>query len=188
MIAVTVGTGIGGGLIFDGVMYRGAHGMAAEIGHLTVEPDGRSCGCGQKGCWEQYASGNALVREARAIAAEERLSAAILLELGDGTPEGVQGAHITEAARLGDPAALGAFAIVGQWLGRGIASLTALLDPEIFVIGGGVSEAGDLLFVPTRAAFLEYLSGRDSRPTPEIRLAELGNDAGIVGAADLART
>lgn len=188
MIAITVGTGIGGGLIFDGALYRGMHGMAAEVGHLCVDPGGRSCGCGQRGCWEQYGSGNALVREARALASDERADAAILLDLGDGTPEGVQGAHITEAARLGDPVALDSFSIVGHWLGIGLASLAAVLDPEVFVIGGGVSEAGDLLFVPTRASFLEHLSGREIREVPEVKLAELGNDAGIVGAADLART
>lgn len=187
-IAITVGTGIGGGLIFDGALYRGMHGMAAEVGHLCVEPGGRSCGCGQRGCWEQYGSGNALVRTARELASDRRDEASILLELGDGTPEGVQGAHVTESARLGDPVSLEAFAVTGGWLGRGMADLAAVLDPEAFVIGGGVSEAGDLLFVPTRASFLEHLSGRAYRVVPELRLAELGNDAGIVGAADLART
>lgn len=187
-IAITVGTGIGGGLIFDGALYRGMHGMAAEVGHLCVEPGGRSCGCGQRGCWEQYGSGNALVRTARELASDRRDEASILLELGDGTPEGVQGAHVTESARLGDPVSLEAFAVTGGWLGRGMADLAAVLDPEAFVIGGGVSEAGDLLFVPTRASFLEHLSGRAFRVVPELRLAELGNDAGIVGAADLART
>ena len=188
MIAITVGTGIGGGLILDGTLYRGPHGMAAEVGHMIVEPDGRPCGCGQRGCWEQYGSGNALVRQARILASDFREDAAILLELGDGTPEGVQGAHITEAARLGDKVALEAFAVTGGWLGRGMATLAAVLDPEVFVIGGGVSEAGDLLFVPTRKSFLEHLSGREIREVPGVRLAELGNDAGIVGAADLART
>ena len=95
---------------------------------------------------------------------------------------------MTESARLGDPVSLEAFAVTGGWLGRGMADLAAVLDPEAFVIGGGVSEAGDLLFVPTRASFLEHLSGRAYRVVPELRLAELGNDAGIVGAADLART
>ncbi len=187
MVAVTVGTGIGGGLIMNGALYRGTNGLAAEIGHLCVEPDGRQCGCGQKGCWEQYASGNSLVRWARALASENRTEAEILLDMGDGTPEGVQGAHVTAAARAGDPVALETFAITGTWLGRGMASLAAVLDPEVFVIGGGVSEAGDLLFVPTRQAFIDLLSGREHRPPVEVRLAELGNDAGIVGAADLAR-
>lgn len=187
MIAITVGTGIGGGLIFDGKLFRGKHGMAAEVGHMCLEPDGRPCGCGQRGCWEQYGSGNALVRAARILAADFRDEAKILLSLGDGTPEGVQGAHVTEAARKGDRIALEAFAVTGEALGRGMASLAAVLDPEVFVIGGGVSEAGDLLFVPTRTSFLEHFSGRELREVPEVRLAELGNDAGIAGAADLAR-
>lgn len=187
MVCVTVGTGIGGGLVFDGNLYRGAHGIAAEIGHLGVEPGGRLCGCGNRGCWEQYASGNALVREARVLAAERRDEAEVLLDLGDGTPEGVQGKHISEAARLGDAVALAAFDSLARWLGVGMADVTALLDPACFIIGGGVSEAGDLLLGATRRAFIASLSGRDSRPIPEIRLAELGNDAGMIGAADLAR-
>lgn len=187
MVAVTVGTGIGGGLILNNALYRGRYGSAAEIGHLTMVPHGRACGCGQRGCWEQYASGNALVRTARELASDQREAASIVLGLGDGTPEGVQGGHVTEAAKLGCPVSLETFAIIGDWLGRGIADLAAVLDPETFVIGGGVSEAGDLLFVPTRAAFLDHLSGADQRPKPQLLLAELGNDAGIAGAADLAR-
>jgi glucokinase len=188
IVAVTVGTGIGGGLIFGGRLYRGHHGMAAEVGHLCIEPGGRRCGCGLRGCWEQYASGNALVRTARELASDRRTEAKVMLELGDGSPEGIQGAHITDAARQGDPVALEAFTVTGGWLGRGMADLAAVLDPEAFVIGGGVSEAGDLLFVPTRASFLDHLTGREQREVPELRLAELGNDAGIVGAADLARS
>jgi glucokinase len=187
MVCVTVGTGIGGGLILGGNLYRGAHGVAAEFGHLSVEPSGRLCGCGNRGCWEQYASGNALVREARLLAAERRSEAQILLNLGDGSPEGVSGKNVTEAARLDDPVALAAFDYLARWLGQGIADLAAMLDPACFIIGGGVSEAGDLLLGPTRRAFVASLSGANSRPIPQIRLARLGNDAGLVGAADLAR-
>lgn len=187
IVCVTVGTGIGGGLIFDGHLFRGAHGVAAEFGHINIEPGGRLCACGNRGCWEQYASGNALVREARLIAADRRDEAAVLLDLGDGTPEGVEGQHVTIAARKGDPVALAAFDSLARWLGQGIADLTSILDPGCFVIGGGVSEAGDLLLGPTRRAFLTALSGREMRPLPEIRLAVLGNKAGLVGAADLAR-
>ncbi len=187
MVCVTVGTGIGGGLILGGHLYRGAHGVAAEFGHLCVEPEGRLCGCGNRGCWEQYASGNALVREARQLAADRRAEAQILLGLGDGSPEGVSGKHVTEAARLDDPVALAAFDYLAGWLGQGIADLTSLLDPACFIIGGGVSEAGDLLLGPTRRAFSAALSGGGTRPSPQIRLAKLGNAAGLVGAADLAR-
>lgn len=187
MVCITVGTGIGGGLVLAGNLFRGSHGVAAEIGHICVEPGGRLCGCGNRGCWEQYASGNALVREARYLAAERRNEASKLLALGDGTPEGVTGAHVSEAAQQGDPVALGAFDSVARWLGVGMADLTALLDPGVFVIGGGVSEAGDLLLGAVKRAYKDSVSGGDVRPIGEVRLAELGNKAGVVGAADLTR-
>jgi glucokinase len=184
---VTVGTGIGGGIVINGSLFRGAHGAAGEIGHINAVPDGRPCGCGRNGCLEQYASGNALVREARLLAAERRSEAGVLLELGDGTPEGVQGVHVTEAAKSGDPVAMAAFTIVGTWLGRGLADLAAVLDPEVFVIGGGVSEAGDLLLASARQTLADKLIGQQNRPAPVVRSAALGNSAGLVGAADLAR-
>lgn len=187
MVLVTVGTGIGGGIVIDGHLFRGAHGAAGEIGHLNAVPDGRPCGCGRNGCWEQYASGNALVREARILAADRRSEAGLLLSLGDGTPEGVEGHQITEAASAGDPIAIEAFATVGTWLGRGLADLAAVLDPELFVIGGGVSESGDLLLASARQTLADKLIGQQNRPAPVLRPAELGNRAGIVGAADLAR-
>jgi glucokinase len=184
---VTVGTGIGGGIVINDALFRGAHGVAGEIGHINAVPDGRPCGCGRNGCLEQYASGNALVREARLLAAERRSEAGALLELGDGTPEGVQGLHVTEAAKAGDPVAMGAFSIVGTWLGRGLADLAATLDPEVFVIGGGVSEAGDLLLASARQTLADKLIGQQNRPAPAVRTAELGNTAGLIGGADLAR-
>ena len=184
---ITVGTGIGGGIVVNGGLFRGSHGAAGEIGHINAVPDGRPCGCGRNGCLEQYASGNALVREARLLAADRRSEAGLLLALGDGTPEGVQGVHITEAARAGDPVALEAFAIVGTWLGRGLADLAAVLDPDVFVVGGGVSEAGDLLLTSARQTLTDKLIGQHNRPAPQVKIAELGNSAGLVGAADLAR-
>ncbi|MFM8351049.1 MAG: ROK family glucokinase [Actinomycetales bacterium] len=187
LTVITVGTGIGGGIIINGELLRGAHGAAGEIGHMNAVPNGRPCGCGRNGCWEQYASGNALVREARTLAAERRQEAGLLLSLGDGTPEGVQGLHVTAAAREGDPVAMEAFAVVGTWLGRGLADLSSILDPGAFVIGGGVSEAGDLLLDSARATLAEKLTvGRSRRPIPEVRLATLGNEAGLIGAAALA--
>jgi glucokinase len=187
MVMVTVGTGIGGGLILGRQLHRGANGLAAEFGHLTTTPGGRLCGCGRKGCWEQYGSGNALVRIARELAAERRSEAVVLLGLGDGTPEGVQGLHVTQAANQGDPVALQAFADLGGSLGRGMADLAALLDPDVFVIGGGVVEAGYLVLDPTREAFEESLFARALRPITPIVLATMGNAAGIAGAGDLAR-
>ena len=187
LVCITVGTGIGGGLIIDGQLYRGGFGVGAEYGHMRVEPNGRPCGCGNRGCWEQYASGSALVREARWRAAEYRDDAALLLSLGDGEPENIQGREVTEAAQRGDAVAIASFQAVGRWLGQGMADLAAILDPTLFVIGGGVSEAGDLLVAPARAAYEQALTGRGYRPYAEVRRAELGNDAGIVGVADLAR-
>jgi glucokinase len=187
MICVTVGTGIGGGLVLDGSIYRGAHGVGAELGHMRVVPDGHQCGCGNRGCLEQYASGSALVREARALASSRSVFAARLLELSDGDPEAITGPMVTGAARDGDEPSRELLADLGRWLGEGLASFAALLDPAVFVIGGGVSEAGDLLLTPTAAAFHRNLTGRGHRPEPEIRVATLGNDAGIVDAADLAR-
>ena len=187
VIMITVGTGIGGGIVLDGRLYRGRWGAAGEFGHMCVEPGGRPCGCGNRGCWEQYASGNALVREARWLASERRSEAEVLLNLGDGTPEGVEGVHVTEAARKGDPVALAAFDFVARWLGQGMADLTSSLDPQCFVIGGGVSEAGDILLGSTVRAYTEAVSGKEFRQMPEIVTATLGNTAGLVGAADLAR-
>ncbi|MCO6005706.1 ROK family glucokinase [Actinoallomurus purpureus] len=188
MVLITLGTGIGGGLILGGELYRGRFGIGAEFGHYRVVPDGRRCGCGNRGCWEQYASGNALVAEARELARVSPALAGRLLELGDGRPEGISGPEITEAAREGDSAALECFRTVARWVGQGLADLAAILDPGAFVIGGGLSEAGDLLLDPARAAFQNALTGRGHRVFADIRIAELGPDAGIVGAADLARS
>jgi glucokinase len=168
-------------------MLRGATGGAAEIGHITVVPGGRQCGCGRLGCWEQYGSGTALVRQARELAAERPAESSLLRSLGDGTPDGIEGLHVTQAAIAGDPVAVEAFRICGEWLGTGLADLTAVLDPAAFVISGGVSEAGDLLLDPARTRLAEQMPGGDLRPMPQIRVASLGNDAGLIGSADIAR-
>src|SRR6516162_7107814 len=187
VMLVAVGTGIGAAIIIGGELYRGRWGIAGEPGHVRVVPDGRLCGCGNRGCWEQYASGNALVAEAREFARRTPVGAMRLLQLGGGVPEGISGPEITRAATEGDPAALRCFQIVGGWLGQGLADLAAILDPACFVIGGGVSEAGELLLDPARTSFERALTGRGHRPFAEIRVAQLGENAGIVGAADLAR-
>lgn len=168
---VALGTGIGAGLILRNQMYRGHQGFAGEAGHLTVVIDGRACPCGSRGCWERYASGTALVSH--------------YVERG-GDPE-VGGPGITRAAAKGDATALAALADVGEWLGRGLASLVAVLDPEIVVVGGGVSESGDLLLDPARRQLAASVTGADRRPLPSVVAARLGNEAGVVGAAMLAR-
>ncbi|HTS97190.1 MAG TPA: ROK family glucokinase [Streptosporangiaceae bacterium] len=187
VILIAVGTGIGAGIVINGELYRGQWGIAGEPGHYRVVPGGRPCGCGNRGCWEQYASGSALVAEARAIAARSPGAAARLLQLGGGAAERIDGPAVTRAALEGDAVALRCFEVVGGWLGQGLAALAAILDPGCFVIGGGVSEAGDLLVGPARAAFDDELTGRAHRRHAEIRLAQLGADAGVIGAADLAR-
>ncbi len=188
VMLITVGTGIGAGIVINGQLYRGRWGLAGEPGHYRVVPDGRLCGCGNRGCWEQYASGNALVAEAREFAGRASGAAARILQLAGGATEGITGLAVTQAAREGDAVALRCFDLVGGWLGQGLADLTAILDPGCFVIGGGVSDAGELLLGPTRDAFGRALTGRFYRERAEIRLAELGADAGLIGAATLART
>jgi len=188
LVALTVGTGIGGGMVLDGRLYRGGFGIAAEFGHIRVVPDGRPCGCGNTGCWEQYASGRALVRAARELATAAPATATRLLELVDGDVDGITGPNVTTAALEGDRAAGEAFAGIGRWLGQGLADLAAVLDPGVFVLGGGVAAAGELLLAPVREAYAAVLTGRSHRPLADIRLAELGPQAGLVGAADLARS
>ena len=187
VVLITVGTGIGGGLIFNGSLYRGRFGGAGEPGHVRVVPDGRPCGCGNTGCWEQYCSGHALVRAAREIAAARPADAARMVELAGGA-DAIDGPVVTKAAQEGDAAAIECFDEIGRWLGQGLADLAAVLDPGRFVIGGGVCEAGDLLLAPARETFAAVLSGRGHRPLADIVLARLGSEAGVIGAADLART
>jgi glucokinase len=170
MLFVALGTGLGAGLVLGGELYRGHHGFAGEAGHITVVVDGRSCPCGSRGCWERYASGTALVAQ--------------YLEHG-GDPE-VGGPGITRRATAGDATALAAMTEVGEWLGRGLASLVAVLDPAVIVVGGGVSEAGDLLLDPARRLMRASVTGAERRPLPPILAASLGNEAGVVGAALLA--
>ncbi|KRE55531.1 ROK family glucokinase [Phycicoccus sp. Soil748] len=187
LMMITLGTGIGGALLFDGQVVRGRYGIAGEFGHMQVVPGGQRCECGNRGCWEQYASGNALVREARSLMTANSPVASDLLDRVEGDPMALTGPLITQAAREGDPTATELLGEIGQWLGIGIANLAAAFDPGTFVIGGGVSAAGDLLLAPARATFRRHLTGRGYRPEAQIVAAQLGNDAGLIGAADLAR-
>jgi len=187
LLIVTVGTGIGGGMVVNGNLYRGGFGTAAEIGHMRVVPEGHLCGCGARGCFEQYASGSALMRHAReAISATPEL-ARNLLSLGDGTVYGLTGKHVTEAAQAGDAVALAAFNTTAQYLGAGIAALSVILDPTRIVIGGGVVDAGEILLEPTRQSLIRHMPFAGKHPYPDIVPAQLGNKAGLVGVANLAR-
>jgi glucokinase len=187
LLLVTVGTGVGGGIVMDGELVRGGFGVAAEIGHIRLVRDGIECGCGLLGCLESYGSGTALVRQTQEAATVDPTPAAALLERAGGDIVAITGPMVTEAAQAGDPFAVARLVELGTWLGEGIASLVSVLDPGVITLGGGVSAAGDLLLDPTRASYLANLTGRGHRPEAEFRLAQLGNTAGMIGAADLAR-
>ncbi|GAA2612902.1 ROK family glucokinase [Dactylosporangium fulvum] len=187
MVLFTVGTGIGGGIVIGGNLIRGAHGIAGELGHALMVPNGHPCGCGRHGCLEQYASGRALVRFARADARERPEAAEQLLNLVGGEVDKIDGPAITQAARAGDPVAIAAFEQVGRWLGVAFADIVQVLDSQVIVVGGGVIDAGDLLMKPARASYEEQLAQRGRLPVAEVRPALMGNLAGVVGAADLAR-
>jgi len=187
VVVLTIGTGIGAGLILNGVLHRGRFGMAGEPGHLRVVPGGRLCGCGNRGCLEQYCSGTALVRAAREVAQERPGDAGRLLDLAHGDIANIDGPVVTKAAQEGDPAAVDCFDEIGRWLGQGLADLSALLDPGRFVIGGGVADAGDLLLAAGRETYASVLTGRGYRPLADVVPARLGSQAGLIGAADLAR-
>jgi glucokinase len=187
VVVMTIGTGIGAGLIFNGELYRGRFGIAGEPGHLRVVPGGRLCGCGNRGCLEQYCSGTALVRAAREVAEARPSDGARLLDLAHGDPANIDGPVVTKAAQEGDPAAIDCFDEIGRWLGQGLADLAALIDPGLFVIGGGVADAGDLLLTAARETYAASVAGRGYRPLADVVSAKLGAHAGLIGAADLAR-
>jgi glucokinase len=184
MLLVTVGTGIGGGIVAGRRLFRGAHGFAAEIGHIIVEPNGPLCGCGNRGCFEQVASGQAIGRLGREAAAEHPHS--LIAEQAGGDPARVTGETVTEAAKEGDDVAIRILSQVGRRLGEGIAGLVNVLDPQLVVVGGGAVDAGDLLLAPAHAAFMEAVEAPEHRPKVPLVAAQLGNDAGAVGAAALA--
>ena len=188
LLMVAVGTGIGGGIVIKGEILRGSFGVAGEVGHLRVVPQGHLCGCGQRGCWEQYASGTALVREARRRIAAGDVAAKALVDGVGGDVDEIDGPVITAHAQQDDPFCLDLLSDLGTWLGEGIASLTTVLDSGVVVIGGGVSEAGELLLGPAREAYLNSLPAAEHRPHLGLRLATLGNEAGMIGVADLARS
>lgn len=183
-LMVTMGTGIGGSVLLGGAVHRGRNGMAGEFGHMQVVPDGLPCECGGRGCWEQYSSGKALVRYARDLLGVEPT---VMEEACGGNPDLLTGPMVTAAAEAGDIAARHAFMSTGEWLGVGVANLVAAFDPDVVVVGGGVSMAGDRLLDPARAAFARSLVGAAERVLPPLLPAGLGPAAGLVGAAAMAR-
>ena len=183
LLLVGVGTGIGGGIVTGGRLFHGAHGFAAEIGHIVMDPAGPLCGCGNRGCWEQLASGQAVVRAARAAIGARADST--LTTTTEGDPSRVTGGMVTRAARDGDAVSVAILADVGHWLGVGIGGLVNILDPEIVLMAGGVSEAGDLVLEPARASYRDTVEAAEMRPDVPIVMAALGNHTGVVGAASL---
>jgi glucokinase len=179
LLMVSVGTGIGGGIVLDGKLVRGINGMAGEIGHIPFVPDGHPCACGARGCWEQYASGNALGRRAREIAHESSL----LLDLAGGDVAEVTGHTVRTALNAEDPIAQHLLADLGHDLGIGIAGLVSVLDPQVVIVGGGLSDLGDALLDSVRDAMGGRLIGARHRQEPSLRLALLGSTAALIGAA-----
>jgi glucokinase len=182
-----IGTGMGGGLVIDGKLFRGANGIGAEFGHMIVQPNGVKCGCGAYGCIEQYASGSALMRYAKAAISENPAAGEELLEMCGVDIENLTGSALTQAAKKGNEMALAAFHKQADWLGSACASYTLLLDPQAIVVGGGVIEAGELFLTPVRSAMEKYMPFAGTHLLPKIIAAKFGNDAGLIGAAELVR-
>jgi glucokinase len=185
VVMVTLGTGIGGGLVVDDRVQVGSAGFAGEIGHMVVDPNGPPCPCGRSGCWERFASGAGLGVLAREAALAGRLNAVVRRAGGD--PESVRGEDVSAAAAAGDPEARRVIEHVGWWIGFGLANLAAVLDPDCFVLGGGVVHAGSPLIDAARATFAELVEGGDRRPLVTVEPAVFGERSGAIGAALAAR-
>lgn len=183
-LLVTLGTGIGGGIIANGRLVRGAHGFGGEMGHMVVDPNGPPCPCGQRGCWERFASGSGLGALARQAAAASPFGR--MADMAGGDPEAVRGEHATAAAAEGDPVALAVMAGFGRWVALGLANLANIFDPEVMVLGGGLVAAGEVLLAPVRDAFAGMVLAGAHRPPIAIVAATLGERAGAIGAALLA--
>jgi glucokinase len=179
-----IGTGVGGGLVIDGKLFKGANGIGAEFGHMCVVPNGLLCGCGAKGCIEQYASGGALIRYANEALLANPNKSEEVLSFGEGK---LSGTALTKAAKAGNELALAAFSKQADWLGLACASYSLIIDPQAIIIGGGVVDAGELFLAPVRAAMRKYMPFAESHVPPKIIAAKFGNDAGLIGAADLVR-
>ncbi|EIE99681.1 ROK family protein [Saccharomonospora glauca] len=185
-LLLAIGTGIGAGLLLDGKVFRGSHGVAPELGHLRVVPDGRPCPCGRRGCWERYCSGTALAATAVELLARHPSRSTVLArDLVD--PASITGRRVAHAAREGDPVALEAFAELARWLGEGLALIADVYDPEVIVLAGGVAESAPLFADEAREHYARVLTGAGHRPLARIRTSQLGDATAIVGAAALAR-
>jgi glucokinase len=185
-LLVAIGTGIGGGLLLDGQVFRGAYGVAPELGHLSLVPGGRPCPCGKTGCWERYCSGTALATTAVELLARHPGRSTVLDREVAGDKRAVTGRKVAAAAKDGDPLAQRAMAELATWLGEGLALVADIYDPEIVVIAGGVSESATMFLDDAREHYKKRVTGSGYRPLARIRTAQLGDDAALVGAATLA--
>lgn len=185
MTMLTIGTGVGGAIVSGGELFRGGFGAGGELGHVRLVPDGLPCGCGARGCIEQYGSGRALLRMANEIADVGGIGLA--LAEARAAHGALDGAIVGQLIAAGDPGARHVLRDLGGWLGQACASLGAVLDPQRFVFGGGLAVAGELLLEPIRESYRLHAPAHGYHPEPEFVIAQLVNDAGVVGAADLAR-
>lgn len=183
-VMITLGTGIGGGIVANGALVRGTNGFAGEIGHMVVDPEGPACPCGRRGCWERYASGSGLAWLARRAHGDQGVARTI--ELAGGDPTKVRGEHVADAAREGDAGALAIVDEYSRWVALGLVNLTNTLDPAMFVLGGGLAATADVFLTPIKHWFGELLYAPDLRPHPALAFAQLGERAGAIGAALLA--
>ncbi|WP_241386155.1 ROK family protein [Rhodococcus sp. CH91] len=185
-VMLALGTGIGAALLLDGRIYRGAYGVAPELGHLRIVPEGRPCPCGKRGCWERYCSGTGLVDTTVEMLAAAPGRSALAADVAS-DPGSLTGRRIAGAAHDGDPVALAAFADFARRLGMGLALVADVYDPELVVIGGGVSDSAPLFLDDAREHYAAATTGAGHRPLARVRVAQLGDAAGLIGAADLAR-
>ena len=177
-VMITLGTGVGGGIIIDGKIFEGAYSAAGELGHIVLVSDGEPCSCGRKGCWEAYASVTALVRQTKAAMLENPASL-----MNKPPMEQVSGRTAFDAAKKGDKAALAVVDRYQEYITEGLADMVNIFSPEIIVVGGGISKEGDYLLDPVREKIKSRVFGVGLLPERKIVPAALGNDAGLIGAA-----
>ncbi|MEO9221624.1 MAG: ROK family protein [Mycobacteriaceae bacterium] len=187
VLLVAIGTGIGAALLIDGVLFRGAHGVAPELGHLRMVPDGRACPCGKCGCWERYCSGTGLAATALEMLAADPAGSSVLSRELAAEPGSLTGRRVMRAARDGDRLAVAAVADLARWLGEGLAVAGDIYDPDLIVVGGGVGASATSFLDAAREHYATRVTGAGHRPLARIRTAQMGTTAGIVGAAELAR-
>ena len=183
-VFVTLGTGVGGGVVIGGKVFSGSHGVASEIGHMVTVAGGEMCTCGNRGCWERYASATALIREGRKLCGAKPETA--LLKAVDGDLKAITAKHVIDLAKAGDPDCMALFDDYVYHLCVGLSNLVNVYDPEVIALGGGVSHAGEFLLNAVRAKLPEMIFYKDM-PYARVELARLTNDAGIIGAAMLGR-